>query len=890
MARESMWRRYARFFGADAKADAEDEIAFHLESRVEELVAEGWEPREAMREARKQFGDVEGVRRVGEAMGKVKIRKVERMERWASWRQDFAFAMRGLRREKSFALLVIAILALGIGANTAVFSVVNALHLRPLPFPEADQLVWMESGDLDRKAGKLPGGLSSITYTVDAYREMKRSNTSLAELSAYNPFFGNGDLNLTGKGEPQAVQGVMVVENFLHTLRLQAAMGRGFTAEECKNGSRVVVLTHGFWQRYFGGAADVLGKTIQLNREDVAVVGVLPERFDFGNVFSPGLRVDLLLPAPLEEMRRWGNTLALFGRLKPGVSLAAAQAEMDILMPRLHAEHKEWWGDYRSQLQSLKAHVSGKLAKPLEVLWAAVGTILLLVCVNLANLMLARAMSRSKEFALRSALGAGWRDLLRPMLMESSILTAAGAALGLGMAYGLTAYLRRQGDLEMPLLQEVRVDGAAVLWTLGLSVGASLLFAIAPAIRLGGGKLMDLLKESGAGMSAGRNQERLRGALVAGEIALACVLLVGAGLMLRSFLKVLDVDLGFQPSQAYTMKVIIDDGGKRENRGPVLMEMLRRVKEVPGVEEAGITDMLPLGRNRSWGLRAIGEESTREPMRPVVIRVVTPGLLDAMGIRKLRGRDFKWSDRGDSKGVVIINEAAEKALWKGKDALGREAMQGDRKVEVIAVVHDVKDQSVEKAPGPEMYMTMTQAGAYGSELVLRSKRSAAELALPVMQALRSYTPEQPAVELMPLGRIVERANSVRRFIALLVAAFAGLGLVLAMLGVYGVISYSVTRQRQEIGIRMALGASGGQVRMGVVSSAMKLAGAGLAGGMAAAWLAASWLEGVLYGTSARDPWTYAGIAMLLAAVSLLAALQPAWRASSIDPMGALRSQ
>lgn len=890
MAREGMWRRYARFFGADAKADAADEIAFHLESRIEELVERGWERKEAMREARRQFGDVEGVRRVGEAMGKVKIRKAERMERFASWKQDFFFALRGLRREKSFALLVVAILALGIGANTAVFSVVNALHLRPLPFPEADRLVWMESGDLDRKAGKLLGGLSSITYTVDAYREMKRTNTSFAALSAYNPFFGNGDLNLTGKGEAQSVQGVMVVDDFLRTLQVQPAMGRGFTEEECKTGGRVVILTHGFWQRYFAGATDVVGKTIQLNREDVQVIGVMPQRFDFGNVFSPGLRVDMLLPTQLESMRRWGNTLALFGRLKPGVSLAAAQGEMNILMPRLHAEHKDWWGDYRSQLESLKAHVSGKLAKPLEVLWAAVGTILLLVCVNLANLMLARAMSRSKEFALRSALGAGWRDLLRPMLMESLLLTASGAAIGLALAYGLTAYLRRQGDLEMPLLQEVRVDGAAVLWTIGLSVAAALLFAIVPALRLGGGKLMELLKESGAGMSAGRNQERLRGALVAGEIALACVLLVGAGLMLRSFVNVLDIDLGFRPSQAYTMKVIYDDGGKRENRGAVLMELLRRVKEVPGVEQAGITDMLPLGRNRSWGLRAIGEEYARGEMQPVVIRVVTPGLLDAMGIRKMRGRDFQWSDRADSKVVLIINEAAEKALWKGKDALGREAMQGNRKAEVIAVVRDVKDQSVEKAPGPEMYMMATQAGASGAELVLRSNRSAADLAVPVMQALRSFTPEQPAVELTPLGRIVDRANSVRRFIAMLVAAFAGLGLVLAMLGVYGVISYSVTRQRQEIGIRMALGASGGQVRLGVVASAMKLAFVGLLGGVAGSLLAGSWIEGVLYGTSARDPWTYAGIVALLALVSLAAALAPAWRASRIDPMLALRSQ
>jgi predicted permease len=368
------------------------------------------------------------------------------------------------------------------------------------------------------------------------------------------------------------------------------------------------------------------------------------------------------------------------------------------------------------------------------------------------------------------------------------------------------------------------------------------------------------------------------------------VLLVGAGLMLRSFMKVLDIDLGFQPSQAYTMKVIFDDGGQRANRGPVQMELLRRVKEVPGVEQAGITDMLPLGRNRSWGLKPVGEEFKNDRMQPIVIRVVTPGYLEAMGMRRLRGRDFSWSDGPDSKTVLIINEAAEKAMWKGKDSLGREAMQGNRKAEVIAVLRDVKDQSVEKAPGPEMYMMVTQAGQSGAELVVRSKRSAADLALPVMQALRSYTPEQPAVELMPLGRIVDRANSVRRFIAMLVAAFAGLGLVLAMLGVYGVISYSVTRQRQEIGIRMALGASGGQVRLSVVSSAMKLALVGLAGGMIAAWLAGNWIEGVLYGTSARDPWTYVGIAFLLAAVSLLAALQPAWRASRIDPMGALRSQ
>ncbi|MGH9548490.1 MAG: ABC transporter permease, partial [Terriglobales bacterium] len=405
------------------------------------------------------------------------------------------------------------------------------------------------------------GGLSGVTYTVAAYEDFQRHNQSFQNVTSYNPFFGNSEYTLTGRAEQQPVAGVMVAENFFQTLRVQPALGRFFVREECQKGGRpAVLLSYAFWQRQFAADPKIVGQAITLGKQPFTVVGVLPATFDFGSIFSPGLKIDVYVPAIMDILRTWGNTLALVGRLKPGVSVDRAQVEADILFPQIKAAHPEWWGDYTSHITGLKEFVSGKLRHSLIVLWSAVGLILLMVCVNLSNLLLARAAARGKEFAMRSALGAGRARLFRQMLTESLVLSGAGALLGLGLAYALTTYLAHQGSIALPLLTSVKVDGTALAWTLLISVTAAVLFGFAPGLKVSPGNLQDALKDSGHGMSEGQKHQRMRAVLVISEVALACVLLIGAGLLLRSFLRVLDVDLGFQPSRAAVIRIDYDDG------------------------------------------------------------------------------------------------------------------------------------------------------------------------------------------------------------------------------------------------------------------------------------------------------------------------------------------
>ena len=516
------------------------------------------------------------------------------------------------------------------------------------------------------------------------------------------------------------------------------------------------------------------------------------------------------------------------------------------------------------------------------------GVILLIVGVNLSNLLLARAAARSKEFAMRMALGAGRARLIRQLLTESLALSIAGSLLGLALAFVITIYLAHQGSIALPLLSSVRVDGAALAWTILIAVATAVLFGFAPGLRISTGNLQDALKDAGPGMSAGRKHERMRAVLVISEVALACVLLVGAGLLLRSFLRVLDVDLGFQPSRAAVIKIDYDDGNNAARRGAILREMLRNIDSIPGVEASGVTDMLPLGRNRSWGFQAKGKQYPKDVALAALVRIVTPGYLGAMGMHLLEGRDFNWQDTAGRETAVIINQAAARRFWPGEDPLGRLGLvNGDARV--IGVIADVREHSLEFSATPEMYLSVAQADPEGAELVVRTKLPPEALASSVMKTLRSLNPAQPAAEFRPLQQIVDHAVSPRRFFVMLVASFALLGLVLASLGIYGVISYSVTRQTQEIGIRMALGATAFQVQRGVIARALRLALAGVTLGTLGSFVTARWIASLLFGTRPTDPATFAGIVVLLCAVALFAGYLPARRASRIDPMIALRT-
>jgi len=869
-------RLRSSFSQSQTDQDLEMEMASHLESAIEDNLKRGMSPEEARRQALIRFGGVE------QAM------QQHREERGFQsldilW-QDLRYTFRTLRRDPGFTAIAILILALGIGANIAVFSVVNTILLRPLPFHDPQQLVWITG---------LPGrgGLSSQTYSTDAYKAFVSQQRSYQDVTGYFAFSTSDNTRLLGRGEPLLLSGVLVNGNFFQTLGVQPILGRLFRPEECqKNAPPVTLLSYPFWKRQFGADPDIVGKAVNFDGRSVTIIGVLPETFDFGSVFSPGSKVDTYGPAILDDMEDWGNTLALIGRLKPGVSLAQAQAEADLLFPRLlfSFKHPDWGGNYTGKLSILKEYVSGKLRRSLIVLWCAVGLILLIVCVNLSNLMLARAAARGKEFAMRSALGAGRGRLIRQLLTESIVLSAIGALLGLGLAYGITFYLAHQGSIALPLLSSVTVDGSALVWTLLITVATAILFGLVPGLKMSRSNLQEALKDSGHGLSEGKKHETLRAALVISELALACVLLVGAGLLLHSFLRVLDVDLGFEPSRTAAIKVDFDDS-KPERRGAILRDMLQRILAVPGIEAAGIADNLPLDMNRSWGLSAKGKQYKPGELPATFVYVVTPGYLNVMGMRMLAGRDISWQDETGKERVAIINQTAARYLWPGEDPVGRMALVNGMDTRVIGVVADVRESSAETAPGWQMYLPVMQNGPVGAQLVVRTKLRPEVLASSVMATLRSINPAQPATEFRPIQNIVDHSVSPRRFFVSLVGIFAVLGLVLASLGIYGVISYSVTRQTQEIGIRMALGATVVNVQLQVIAKTLRLALIGIVLGAIASFAMARAITSLLFAVQPNDPPTFTSTIVLLTVVAIVAGYVPARRASRINPMVALRN-
>ena len=582
------------------------------------------------------------------------------------------------------------------------------------------------------------------------------------------------------------------------------------------------------------------------------------------------------------------------GRLKPGVTIGEAQAEADLLFPKLDIDlkHPEYnkGGGYDASLFGMKEFISGSLRRSLIALWCAVGLIMLIVCVNLSNLLLARAAARGKEFAMRSALGADRGRLVRQLLTESLVLSGVGAVLGLGFAFAVITWLAHQGSIALPLLSSVRVDGAALGWTVLIAIAAAVFFGTVPALRISRGNLQEMLKDSGHGTSAGRKHDRMRSILVISEVALACVLLVGAGLLLRSFLRVLDVDLGFQPSQASAISVDYDGNADGAKRNAIWQEVVRRVEAIPGVETAGITDNLPLSRNRSWGISVKGKDYPKGFLQGTFVYIVSPGYLKAIGMRLVEGRDIDWSDGPKDQKVVVINKTVANKLWPDEDPVGRMASvgggwgsrhwRGRRRS---------REQRGERRGLADVLCPRASRGRRARIWSIRSKLPPETLAPAVMATLRSINPGQPATEFKPIQGLVDHAVSPRRFFVMLVGVFAGLGLLLASLGIYGVISYSVTQRTQEIGIRMALGATRGRVQLGVIAKTIGMAAIGIAIGTVASVGVSTLIASLLFGTTPTDPPTFAAIVVLLIAVALLAGYIPARRASRINPMVALRN-
>lgn len=799
-----------------------------------------------------------------------------------SFRQDLTFTLRALRRAPGFFTVAVLILGLGIGATTAVFSVVNAVLLRPLPFEEPERLV--------RVANTGSGGLSSVTSRSSNLRDWARLSSSFDDLAGYFAFFDYERFTLAGRGEPEHLVGVGITETFLDTLGVQPMLGRDFVTEECVwNGRPAVLLTHSFWERRFGADPNIVGQSLMLNSDSATVVGVLPTSFDFASYFSPGSRIDFLRPFPVsDETDRRGNTLAVIGRLKPGVTTAQAQSELDLLNAQLSEADPGRWG-LGAAVSNLREHVTGQFEDVLILLAVAVGFVLLIACTNLSNLLLARAASRRKEMAVRSAVGAGRERLIRQMLTEALVLAACGGLLGLLTAFALTRGVAATQAVAIPLLQSVRIDAAAMGFALVVVLGTGLLFGIVPALQVSASKANDALRDSGRGMSEGKGHAWMRSGLVVSEVALACMLLVGAGLLLRSFMALLDADLGFQPEQRVAWRVETDRPfDSLAERARFYERLMDRVRSIPGVENVGLTDTLPLGRNRTWGLAAKGVVY-REGEHPYAFpRMVSPGYIGAMGIPLIKGRDFTTRDTAETERVVMLNEAAAERLWPGQDPIGRKILNnGDWTV--AGVLANVRHSSLEEEAGLEMYYPIAQMSDWrAADLVLRTKLPLDSLVPAMRVAIREIDNTMPTGEYQTLDSIVDRAASPRRFIVSLLGAFAIAAVLLASLGIYGVISYSVSRRTQEIGIRMALGASTRNVRLQVMKGTLALTAAGIAIGVVGALAVTRLMASLLYGVTSTDPSTFGITIGVLILVAFVAGYLPARRASRIHPMTALQ--
>lgn len=893
-------RRTSAFFSRRSHdAELDTELEAHLEIATDAYLEQNMTPAEARRRALIDIGGIQQAReKHREARGLMNIDILL---------HDLRYALRKLGREPGFTLIAVLILALAIGANIAVFSVVNTIMLRPLPFPDAQQLVWIAPPPAKC-------GMSCATYSTDAYDEFRAGSRSYQDVTGYFAFSSPGNLKLTlNAGSPVPATSIDVIANFFDVLGVHPAMGRLFRAEDGRNGAApVIVLSNPWWRRQFNADPNIVGKAFDINGRQTTVIGVLPETFDFGAVFSPGAKIDALTPLNLYgPPRGWGNIITMIGRLKPGVSLAQAVQEAAAVAPSMcwNNTQPRSCGSYKGDVipVPLKDYVTGRLHRSLVVLWSAVAMILLIACVNLSNLLLARAAARSKEFAMRGALGAGRGRIVRQLLTESLVLSLSGAIFGLGLAFLLISWITRRGAIALPLLSQVQIDGAVLGWTLLIAISSAIVFGLVPSLRMSAGNLNEALKDSGAASGQGRKHERLRSVLVISEVALACVLLVGAGLLLRSFLRVLDVDLGFQPEHAAAVNIDYTDnpadgnGNTSDSRKAILarrqifdQQVLDRVSAIPGIKAAGISDFLPLGQNRSWGLpfpKGV-RPPNKLPSGPLVY-VVSPGYLGAMGT-SIRGRDFNWSDRYDGERVVVINESyarylASFAHWPKGDAVGQIIIDGTD-MRVIAVAQDVHTESVEGENGWQIYYPSTQNFAEGHHLVIRTTLPPATLAASVMGALRELNPKQSASEFVPLQNFVDHANSSRRFFMMLVISFAALGMLLAGLGIYGVISYSVTQQTHEIGVRMALGASASHVYGRILKSTLRLALIGVVAGAAISIATARLVAALLYATSPWDSVTYYSTAAILLAVALLAGYLPAMRAARISPLIALRAE
>jgi predicted permease len=854
-------------------ADLERELQSDLELEEEEQREQGLSSEETRYAALRAFGNPALIREQTHAT-------------W-SWHwleslvTDLKYGFRGMYRSAGSTIFAILIVGLGIGGVSTVFSVVNALLLRPLPFRDPGQLVWISNAD-------------SYSIQTEHYSDLRDQNQSFSDLAGWFGGYSAGNKELTGAGEPERLTAVPVTRSFFSLLGVEPEIGRSFTQEECEgrySAPSAMLLSYGFWRRRFDSDPNVVGQKLTLNNQQATVVGVLPASFDFASIFAPGTPIDAFIPWPLRDHSKpSGNTMNIVGRLKPGMTIDRAQSEFKVLAKQLESQHSER-NPVFPRLTPLEQHVNGQVRPALVVLMCAVGVVMLIVCANLSHLQMARMGTRHKEMAIRAALGAGPFRLLRQVLTESVTLSCCGAALGLPLAVAGTRALAHLNAFNLPLLASVRVDGSTLAFALLTAVASGVLFGLAPALQVPAFSLRDGLQEAGRESSGSRRHGRFRDGLVVSQFALACVLLVGAVLLIQSLLRVLSVNLGFQPERAAALRIDpsfqISTAAKAN---AYIDDALQRTRAIPGIAAAGISDVLPLDGDRSWQVSGKGQVWDKNHHPEAYIRVVTDGYFETLGIALKSGREFTAGDRESTEPVVMVNETLARTLWPGEDAIGKMMTQdGGRRV--IGVVADVHHGGPERVGGSELYLPMRQTRDYAAmRLVVQTTLPPDSLAAGIRTALRPIDPDLPVTEFQTIQGLVDREVSPRRFLVILLSAFAGFALLLASLGIYALISYSVNQRTKEIGIRMALGASSWLVRRGVLAKTLRLALAGVALGTLGSLALSKWIHSLLFGTTPTNPAVFACVSLLLCAVALVAAHLPARRASRIEPLQALRTE
>jgi putative ABC transport system permease protein len=787
--------------------------------------------------------------------------------------QDLRHGARLLVRAPGFAAIAIAALAIGIGANTAIFSVVNTLLIQPLPYHDADRLaiVWEHNIPRDRK--------NNVVAPANFlhWRDMNQGFTDLGALSS------TFDVTLTGAGDPEEVPTQLVTAEVFSILGVRPAIGRGFTPEEIRPGSRVVVISDRLWKRRFRGDPGILQRPIVSSGTPYTVIGVMPARFSFLDK-----NVDVWLPFGFTAETRTprGRSIKVVGRLKPDVTFARAQEDMTRVAAELTRRFPDFNTGWTARVVPLRDQLTGDVRPALLVLAGAVAFVLLIACANVANLLLARATARQRELAVRAALGA-----------ESLVLSIAGGTAGLLLAWWALNFLRAVVAERLPIqrLEMVGIDGWVLAFTLGASVFCGLVFGVVPALTAAGPSLNDALKEGGRTGSVSRGN-RTRSAFVIVEIALALVLLVGAGLLMRSFKHLLDVDPGFDPARTVTMRLSLPSSryGGDGQRAQFFDRFFQQVDALPGVQASGSISWLPLaGGGAATSMEIVGQPKPPKGQEPVAdVRVISHEYLKAMGVPLLRGRLFNEQDAADSKGRVVINDTMARRHWPGQDPIGRRVRitWDDLEDEVIGVVGDVKHAGLDGEVRAMTYWPF-QRSPYGTmTIAVRTAGEATSVLNAIAGVVRQMDPDLVFANVRTMEEVVARSVAERRLTMLLLTIFAGAALLLAAVGIYGVIAYSVTQRTQEIGIRMALGAQRGDVLRMIVGQAMALTAAGIVIGGIGAFLLTRLMTGLLFNVKPGDPLTFLAVAVVLGGVATCASYVPGRRATRVDPVIALRAE